>query len=677
MMAKHSSPLRGATRIVRFIVAGALLIGGVLVSATPTLAVDYRLEILTGSFTTRAGERVIITVSPPRTPEVESLLTDPAAVATVQLSTPLETRKSVADLVGGADFVTESQTSLRGPVFRQAVINDEPAYLINIPTAATQRVDSLRIAREGVRALRVTVTTPGGLIAQMTTFLNVVTNRGYTPLPVSFVADVDGGPSLQIDGSIRVGDIERERLRDLRDVLYRKPPGTAIGVRIRPEVIDGLARSTEEDDRLLLADLAAKLPENDLLVTTFRPTSVAAYAASALKLQFEAQLLRGETVLDTLNGPSLTTRGVWVTSEVIDAASIDLLRGFGVTNVVAIGSAADSFGTDVDQSRPYAMRSTTNGVVLGLADSRYARLLDEPIGTAHESAAALAAEIVAQRDEIASASIGPAALASRQVVLASASGAPSEPLIATTLLRLLRSSPQVVLRRAADLAPTLEGLARIQPPSVTSLDVGVIQARTNEALSAIAGVRDVLATNTGLTDRWSELVDVANDTSLDDSRRDEYLSTVLDQVAQVREAVVLPTSSFTFGSRESNLRITLNNSSDYEVSLRLVLASPTGKMEFSPSSTNVVIPARGQREVVVAATARSNGLIPVELVLSSPNGAVLDVAEVRVRVNAIAGLGRGVSAAFLVLLAVWWIVHVRRNRRKEKTKEHPALRSKA
>lgn len=677
MMANRSSMHSGAARISRVIIASAVLFGVALVGATPTLAVDYRLEIVTGSFTTRVGERVILTVSPPRTPAIESLLIDSSSVIAVQLSAPLVRRAAVADVVAGSTFDVESQVTLEAPAFRSVVLNDQPAFQINFPTSSTNRPQSLRVAQDGVRAVRVTVTGADGLVAQLTTFLDFVSNRSYAPLPVFFVADVDGGPSVQPNGSVLLGDSERERLRDLRDLLFRKPPGIAIGTRVRPELIDALARSTKEEDVRLLEDLAARLPDNDVLVGTFRRTSVASYASAGLKPQFEAQLLRGETVIDALNGPSLTTRGVWVTNEVINNEGIEFLRGFGVTNVLAVGSAVSGFGADTDPSRPYALRSDSAGIVLGLADLRYARLLDEPTGTAHESAAALAAEIIAQRSEIASSAIGTTALASRQVVLASAKGTPDEPLIAATLLRLLRGSPRVAVRGMTDLAPTLEGLARLPAPDTPVIDVSAIQTRASEALRAVESVRDVVTTNDGLAERWVELIDVVNDTALDDTLRDEYLQTVLEQVASVREAVQLPTSSFTFGSRESDLRITLNNTSDFEVSLRLVLASPTGKMEFSPGSTDVVIPARGQREIVTVATARSNGLIPVELVLSSPSGTVLDAAQVRIRVNAIAGLGRGVSAAFVVLLAVWWIVHARRNGRKKNAKEHPALRSKS
>ena len=660
------------TAVVVAVVMAALTAG-----ASPSYALDYRLEIVTGSFTSRIGERVILTVAEPQVEEIADLLTDPEATAIVSLSKPLASREQVADVVAGSGFNEETSITLTGPVFVTSTLNNEVVYQLNLPTSAAQRGDALRISREGLRALRVTVTRGDEFFAQANTFLNIVANRTYAPLPVFFVADTDGAPSLQPDGTIRLGDEERERLRDLRDLIYRKPPAVRIGVRIRPDIFDGLARSKEPDDQQLREDLFNKLPESDILVATFRPTSVASYAAAALKAQFEAQLLRGETLLDTLNGANLATRNTWLTNEPIDAAGIDLLRAFGVTNVVAVGAAASAYGVDTETSRPYAMRSALNGVVLSIADSRYARLLDLPTGTAHESAVAIAAELVAQRESIISSSIGAAALANRQVVLSSAAGVPAEPLIATTLLRLLRNTPQMSLRQLDDLAPSLEGLARIQPPTVQVLDVLSIQSRTNAAISAVEALREVLATNDGVVDSWIEIIDVANDTSLSEQRRNEYLQTIVDQVETVRSGVVLPASSFTFGSRDSSLRIGLSNTSDFELSVRLQFSSPTGKLTFSPAFVDVVLPASGQREVVVDASARSNGLIPVELVLMSRSGVVLDVSEVRVRVNAIAGLGRGVSVVFLVLLGAWWVIHARRNTRKKKAKEHPALRSKS
>jgi hypothetical protein len=631
--------------------------------------------LLAANFTLRAGDRLILTVAVPSNDDIAALLVDPATKTVVELGTPIATRQGVVDLVRGAVIEVESTLLVAGPSFREVSLGSGRAYRLNLPTSSVARAGFLHVAREGLRALRVTLTGASGLVTQSTLFVNVVAARDYTPLPVVFVTTIDGDPTLQPDGSIVVGEDERERLRDLRDVLFRKPRDSVIGVRLRGELLDGLRRSADEKDAILLEELKTKFPDNELLVGTFRPTDAASYAAAGLKSQFEAQLLRAEIILDQTNGASLTTRATWVTNETTDASAVDLLRALGVTNVVAVGKAVGAFGPDLDHSRRFALRSDTNGVVLAVADPRYARLLDEPIGTAYESANALAAEIIAQRTEIAASAIGSKALASRQVVLASAAGVPQEPLIAATLLRLLRGAPQVVLSRTSDLPPTFEGLARIAAPRATRIDVADIQARTNEALLAVESVRDVLATNEGLVDRWVEIIDVANDTSLADARREEYLGGVLEQVTAVRQAVSLPASSFTFGSRESNLRISLANTSDHAVTLRLTISSAAGKMTFSPASTEVVLAPGAQREVSVAAAARANGLIPVELVLASPSGVVLDSVTLRVRVNAIAGLGRGVSAAFVALLAAWWIIYARRAMRKKKTQGHPALRS--
>ncbi|MFZ9707465.1 MAG: hypothetical protein ACO3CG_06450, partial [Ilumatobacteraceae bacterium] len=239
--------------------------------ASPSYAVDYRLEIVTGSFTSRIGERVILTVAEPQVEEIADLLTDPAATAIVSLSKPLASREQVADVVAGSGFNEETSITLTGPVFVTSTLNNEVVYQLNLPTSAAQRGDALRISREGLRALRVTVTRGDEFFAQANTFLNIVANRTYAPLPVFFVADADGAPSLQPDGTIRLGDEERERLRDLRDLIYRKPPAVRIGVRIRPDIFDGLARSNEPDDQQLREDLFNKLPESNILVATFRP----------------------------------------------------------------------------------------------------------------------------------------------------------------------------------------------------------------------------------------------------------------------------------------------------------------------------------------------------------------------------------------------------------------------
>lgn len=658
----------------RVLLAVTAVASTVVTTESVTRAADFRLGVVNSTFVARIGDRIIINAFPPGDPTLSGALTDPSASAVASVSTPINERRDVLSIVAGEDFEVEATTLLRGPVFRAVQLNSQAAFQVSIPTSAGNQRSSLQLSGDGLRAIRLTITYGAGTTAQLTTFINVVSSTSMNALPVTFVAYIDGAPTLQPDGTTTVSDSTREQLRDLRDLLQRKPPTVAIAVRLRPELLNGLSRSSDEDRELLRA-ISAQLPNNDSLVSTFRPLDVASYAAAGLKSNFEAQLLRGEAILDASDDAKLSTRTMWLTGDVIDAPSIDFLRSLGITNVIAVGDAVGAFGTDTDPNRPYALRSESKGVVLNMADPRYSQLLESPIGTAYESATAIAAELIAHRNELSRSLVGSAALRARHVVLASTSGIPPEPPVAAILLRHLRNSPQIALTRLADFPSTLEGLARLAPPTATLVDVAVIQARTNQALASVESIRDVLITNDGVVDRWVELIDVANDTSLTDAQRDAYLNGVLAQVASARNAVTLPTRSFTFGSRESELRIPLVNQSGFAVSLRLQVTSPTGKMSFMPGTLDVIVPAGEQQEIVIAATARANGLIPVEVTLLSPTGTVLDVAQVRVRVNAIAGLGRGVSAVFLVLLATWWIIHSRRAHKKKTTRQHPALRS--
>ena len=665
------NPLKISRRVL---FAVAMVVSTVVTTESVTLAADSRLGVVNSTFVARVGDRIIINALPPDDPEVSGALIDSSATAVASVSTPINKRQDVLSIVAGNDFEVEATTLLRGPVFRAVQLNAQPAFQVAIPTSASNQRTSLRLSGDGLRAIRVTVTYGAGNTAQLTTFINLVSSTSMSALPVTFVAYLDGAPTLQPDGTTAVSDSTREQLRDLRDLLQRKPPTVPIAVRLRPELLNGLSRSND-DDRELLRAISTQLPNNDSLVSTFRPLDVASYAAAGLKSNFEAQLLRGEEILDAADEANLSTRSMWLSDDVVDAASIDFLRSLGITNVIAVGDAARAFGADTDPNRPYALRSDNKGVVLNLADPRYAQLLDNPIGTAYESATALAAELIAHRNELSRSLVGSAALRARHVVLSSADGIPPEPPIAAILLRHLRNSPQIALTRLSDFPSTLEGLARLAPPIATLVDVAEIQTRTNQALASVESVRDMLITNAGVVDRWVELIDVANDTSLTDARRDAYLDGVLAQVASARNAVSLPARSFTFGSRESELRIPLVNQSGFAMSLRLQVTSPTGKMSFTPGTLDLLIPPGEQQEVVIAASARANGLIPVEVTLLSPTGTVLDVSQIRVRVNAIAGLGRGVSAVFLALLATWWIIHTRRAHKKKMTRQHPALRS--
>ena len=104
----------------------------------------------------------------------------------------------------------------------------------------------------------------------------------------------------------------------------------------------------------------------------------------------------------------------------------------------------------------------------------------------------------------------------------------------------------------------------------------------------------------------------------------------------------------------------------------------SSKLRFSKDVVIVEIPANSSKELVVDVVALSNGLFPVEVRVFTADGLsqLGKKIEVSARVNALAGLGQIVTGVGLLLLATWWVAHIRRKYRKKISKNHPVLRSK-
>ncbi|MFM8958124.1 MAG: hypothetical protein ACKOJH_12065, partial [Actinomycetota bacterium] len=84
-------------RVVSLLVVALSIVA---LPSSPVRAVDYRLEIVTGSFTTRIGERVIITIATPNNDDITALLTDPAATARRHDSPARRRKGAIARLAG-------------------------------------------------------------------------------------------------------------------------------------------------------------------------------------------------------------------------------------------------------------------------------------------------------------------------------------------------------------------------------------------------------------------------------------------------------------------------------------------------------------------------------------------------------------------------------------------------
>ncbi len=645
-----------------------------LVPVAPTSAsTPARLEVIGGAFHVRAGVTASLRIGASADPAFLAAVGQASTRIVVSASVPLVRRRDVTAVVRGATPDVESTLELPVRALSLEERDGITAWRLNVATSASRDDARLALRSDGVRLLTVDITTRDGIVARARTFLNVVGFRSsYPRLPVSMLASVTSPTTLQPDGSFVISGDVRTRLQKLRDLLFIVDDRFPVSVHVTPELLEGLSRATDDVDSRLWLDLRDLLQGSDILTNTYRNFDPTAAAAANLDAQFIDQLQRGETVVAGQSGSSVVRRGMWVTDSPVDIRGARLLRKSGVNAVTVFGAATTAFGELDNYVRPYRISFDGTGLAVYSPEPRYAELLDAPIGGAFETAIALVAELHAHRQEIAIAG-GDSAVTTRQVVLTGLGGLPNEPLVAGFVLNQLGRSPLVEVRGLSFAASALDGLTSIRLPDVTPVDLAAVQTDVNDTLASIDEVRSMLATDQPMIESWLTRVDVVNDTSLEPERRNDYLNVVNSEIGAIRNALRLPRASFTLGSRESDLRVALANDTAYDLSVRISFAS--SRMTFDRATFDVTIPARATSEVLVTVTARANGLLPVDMTLATPSGLIIDSQRITVRVNALAGLGRGVSAVFLALLALWWIVHLRRTRRKRMSRHHPALRS--
>ena len=177
--------------------------------------------------------------------------------------------------------------------------------------------------------------------------------------------------------------------------------------------------------------------------------------------------------------------------------------------------------------------------------------------------------------------------------------------------------------------------------------------------------------------KWNERLLALSSENLSTSDFADFIGQTRGELKALRTAVTLQEgTTFTLGSRESQLRLDLKNSSEQDMDVQVRVVSP--KLSFTKSAAIIRVPANGSSELVVDVVALSNGLFPVEIRIFTADGLsqLGKKVEVSARVNAIAGLGQVVSGVAFLLLVTWWVAHIRRKYRKQISKNHPVLRSK-
>jgi hypothetical protein len=166
--------------------------------------------------------------------------------------------------------------------------------------------------------------------------------------------------------------------------------------------------------------------------------------------------------------------------------------------------------------------------------------------------------------------------------------------------------------------------------------------------------------------QWSRRLDSFVSTAFDDDAVDAELDELVDEAARIRSGVVAP-EPFTFtltGFEEQQIDIRIENTLDESLQVLLRLSSP--RLSFPEGDMLVTLAADDTTIVDVPVVARSNGTSAVTVEILTPSPAqrpLIEPVRLTSRVNALTGIGRVLTVAFVLILASWWISNWRSRRR--------------
>ncbi len=607
-------------------------------------------------------------------PLIDEFLSNPTAVFRVSLGQKISLgEKQVRALnTGTEEFVATDSLDL---TIREVTRRSDGQFeLIALSTDIPSGTRRIEFNGSGIYPVRVEVLIDDVSRAALLTFVNRYDpSREVRPMPINVVVALDSPITLQPDGSRLIDQPTRTKIGKVIKLLTLD--SSRMTVQISPELIDGLSRSSNPDDQSLLVQLVAALGSAPIVPGPYVQFDPSAASANKQADQFNAVIEKGITTWQQVLPSTRTISSIWFARKPLDENGLNLLVKAGVRSVVMLPTSSAALGEFDNAARPYRLESNDVDLSLHLVDKNYVDQLSTPTKNAFSSATYLAAQILAQRRQI-EAEGGTPAL--RRVVLASRDGSViNEDLIHETMLILSRVPQQVALRTMTNLpAPRLDAYK----PALSKVDIASFVERSTKIADLrkdTEKLRSTISPEATIWQDWNERLLVMSSDSMTDAKRDEFISATRDQLKKIRQSVTLQEgTTFTLGSRESTLRLDLQNSSDFAMTVQVQVVS--SKLRFKNEIATIQIPANGSNELVVDVVALSNGLFPVEVKIFTADGLsqLGKKIEVSARVNALAGLGQVVTGVGLLLLATWWVAHIRRKYRKKISKNHPVLRSK-
>jgi hypothetical protein len=259
----------------------------------------------------------------------------------------------------------------------------------------------------------------------------------------------------------------------------------------------------------------------------------------------------------------------------------------------------------------------------------------------------------------------PSAAARQGVVVVPPAGWQPDPTFLATVLALVGQNP--LLRPVTldqwfrEVAGPLDGprsLAPADPANLSDFATGLTLTRIR-----LAALMSMLPAADPLPASLAARLRVSVDGGLSASGRQSYLDAVNGELNDLAVAVdPIPTRRITLASRSTEVPITLHRRIDRPIKVRVHLESP--KLSFPDNDVLVTLDAETVQQRITV-KARANGTFPLTVTIMTPTGdvAVAPSTELTVHATTLSGFGVVLTVGALLVLATWWVRHLRRSRR--------------
>jgi len=603
---------------------------------------------------------------------------------------PVHTRQEVRDASSG-----------KLPSTVDTVIVD----VSDLRNAATGRVDvaipieigvrtkgALQMSATGVYPVSIGLQEDKTVTSQIVTFVERLAQDVTTPLPsenlqIALVGTLNSPVSLQPDGTTLVSNETRSQVTEAVSTLETLP-GTPISLSVRPELVDALNNSSDEDIALL-ARLQAST-SLQLLPSTYVDVQPDELSAKQSEDIFTTQLRLGEDALTNGFPGKSVNRDAWIQTSTLLSGGAQLLRNLGLRTAVLLGNSqkttANGISVFVEPTRLVELNlPNSDRMTAALADFNLSEALTrgsrEPVGGAYLVAQQILAELKMTRSEIVDRD---ETMNGRGVILATESGELPSQALMTALVSTVASQPDMNFVALDELlgsmtVSVMDGLPVSIELQTLKDPISNNNSMLNDFASRVTGFSTMLPDGDERPALWRQVVNVLPANNFTPSQTKAYIDAVDAQLAAIGGSIVTPTTTtFTLGGRDSSIRLSLRNDNETDLLVRVHLTS--SKLTLPTDDQVVTLPAGSTTLVEIPVTAKSNGRFPVTLQLFTPLGdiAVGSPAKFSARVNALAGLGQLFTGIALLLLLSWWIHHLRREHQRrqsendESASRHPS-----